>query len=158
MFKSYSIENVQNFQWLPRKNLADLLNGGGAAGYFEKLLYQFLEPTLFLFTFKWNHYEVAFSCIKTRTKTRTNSKFAVKLAERSNGSFLLSTWWSTFLEHLYSLIRDNGMHKLNRSCKHMKKVRSCQASISINSGAKLTKALFFPASIVKLINLLSYWK
>ena len=38
------------------------------------------------------------------------SKFAVKLAERSNHSFLLSIWWITFFRHLYSLICDNGMY------------------------------------------------
>ena len=44
-------------------------------------------------------------------KTKTNSSFAVELAERSNHSFLLSIWWITFFKYLYSLIYDNGMYR-----------------------------------------------
>ena len=40
--------------------------------------------------------------------------------------------------------------KLNWLCKHMKTIRSSQASIAINSITKLSKTQFFPVSIVKL--------
>ena len=39
--------------------------------------------------------------------------------------------------------------ELNRLCKHMGKVRSSQASISINSCTELSKTQFFPVNIVK---------
>ena len=58
------------------------------------------EPMLFLLALKWNLYEKAFSCVKTKTN------FCCKPcwnAERSNHSFL-SNWWITFFKHLYSLI------------------------------------------------------
>ena len=35
-------------------------------------------------------------------KTKANPNFAVKLAERSNHSFLLYIWWITFFKHLCS--------------------------------------------------------
>ena len=58
-------------------------------GYFENPYYRFLEePMLFLLALKWNLWEKAFSSVKTKT----NSNFAVKLAEMSNHSFLLPIW------------------------------------------------------------------
>ena len=57
--------------------------------------------------FKTKSYEKTISSFKTKT----NPNFAVKPAERSNHSFLLSTWWITFFKHLHSLIRDNGMYR-----------------------------------------------
>ena len=58
------------------------------------------EPMFFLLALKWNLYEKAFSCVKTKTnfwrKTCWN-------AEKSNHS-VLSNWWTAFFKHLYSLI------------------------------------------------------
>ena len=43
----------------------------------------------FLFPLKWNLNKKYFSSVKTKT----NSNFVVKLAERRKHSFLLSIWW-----------------------------------------------------------------
>ena len=65
-------------------------------------------------------------------KTKTNPNFAVKLAESSNHSFLLSIWWSIFLKHLNSLIRViMEFIELNWLCKHTKKVRRRQAVVLV---------------------------
>ena len=63
----------------------------------------------------------------SNVKTKINSSFAVKVTERSNHSFLLSTWWITFFRHLY----DNRI-KSTWLCKHMKNVRSSRPCISMN--------------------------
>ena len=77
-------------------------------GIFENPKYCFLEEsTFFLLALKWNFQDEAFSNVKTKI----NSNFAVKLVERSNHSFLLSIWWTTFFKHLYSLICDNKMFR-----------------------------------------------
>ena len=57
--------------------------------------------------FKVKPLRKAFSSVKTKT----NPSFAVKPAEGSNHSFLLSVWWITFFKHLYSLTRDNRMYR-----------------------------------------------
>ena len=101
-------------------------------GYFENVLYLFLailkipclESMFFLLALKWNLQEKVFFCVKTKT----NSNFAVKPAERSNRSF--------------------SVHWL---CKQIKKVRTSQASVSMNSCTELSKAHFFPLSVVKYI-------
>ena len=68
-------------------------------GYFENTQYHFLEePLLFLLALKWILLEKAFSSVKTKT----NPNFAVKLARRSNHSFLLFTWRITLFKDLYS--------------------------------------------------------
>ena len=55
-------------------------------GYFENTYHRFLEEhMLFLLALKWNLKENAFSSVKTKT----NPNFALKLAGRSNRSFLL---------------------------------------------------------------------
>ena len=95
------------------------------------------EPMLFLLALKWNLYEKAFSCVKTKTN------FCCKPcwnAERSNHSFL-SNWWITFFKHLYSLIMWQYI-EINWLCKYRKKVRSSQACISINSCTELSKTKF----------------
>ena len=58
------------------------------------------EPMLFLLALKWNLYEKAFSCVKTKTNFCRKPCWN---AERSNHSFL-SNWWIAFFKHLYSLI------------------------------------------------------
>ena len=67
----------------------------------------------------------AVSCFKTKS----NPNFAVRLAERSNHSFLLSIWWITFFKYLCSLVHDNGIFR--PLCKHIKKIRSSQAAILV---------------------------
>ena len=63
-------------------------------GYFKNPYQHFLEePMLFLLALKWNLQEKAFSSVKTKT----NSNFTVKLADRSIHSFFLSIWWTTFV-------------------------------------------------------------
>ena len=59
-------------------------------------------------------------------------------------------WWITFFKHLYFSICDNWL------CKHVKKVRSSQASISINC-FELSKTQFFPNSNVKAKGLWLFW-
>ena len=71
-------------------------------------------------------------------KTKTNPNFAVKLAERSNHSFLLSIWWITFFKHMYSLTIE--CIRLNWLCKYIKKVWSSQAAILV---LNLVKHSFF---------------
>ena len=56
--------------------------------------------------FKKTSKKSVFQCL-----TKANSNFAVKPAEKSNHSCLLSIWWITFFKHLYSLICDNGMYR-----------------------------------------------
>ena len=61
------------------QNHADLSNGG----LFLKSLFCFLEETtLLLLALNWNLQEKVFFCVKTKT----NSNFAEKLAQRSNRS------------------------------------------------------------------------
>ena len=56
--------------------------------------------------------------------------------ERSNHSFL-SVWWITFFKHIYSLTIE--CREIDWLCKqHMKKFRSSQASIAINSCTELS--------------------
>ena len=96
------------------------------------------EPMLFLLALKWNLYEKAFSCVKTKTNFCRKPCWN---AERSNHSFL-SNWWITFFKHLYSLIMWQYI-EINWLCKYRKKVRSSQACISKNSCTKLSKTKFF---------------
>ena len=66
--------------------------------------------------------------------------------ERSNHSFL-SVWWITFFKHIYSLTIE--CREIDWLCKqHMKKVRSSQASIAINSSTELSITVIY-VSIVK---------
>ena len=44
-------------------------------------------------------------------KTKTNSNFAVELAEKSNHSFLLPSWWITFFQTSVLLTHDNRMYR-----------------------------------------------
>ena len=52
------------------------------------------EPMLFVLALKWKLQEKVFSSVKIKT----NSNFAVKLAEWSNYSFLLSIWRINFFQ------------------------------------------------------------
>ena len=56
--------------------------------YFENLKHRFLEKSMLSLLALRNLYKTAFSCVKTKTKPN----FAVKRAEKSNLSFLLSIW------------------------------------------------------------------
>ena len=58
----------------------------------------------------------------------------------------LSIWWINFLKNPYSLTSDSQCVELNWLCKHMKKVRRSQASMSRNTCAELIKKHFFPVS------------
>ena len=88
---------------------------------------------LFLLALKWNLKEKMFSSVKTKT----NPNFYVKLAERSNYSFLLCIWWITFFKHLYLM----ECIELNWLCKNMKKVRSSQAAIFVLNWIKYSFSL-----------------
>ena len=78
-------------------------------------------------------------------KTKTNANFSVKLAGRSNHSFLLSIWWITFFKHLYSQYAIiQCIIELNLLCKHIKKVRSSQPAISCT---ELNKTQFSPLTV-----------
>ena len=52
----------------------------------------------FLLSLKWNHWNKTFPSFKVKT----NLNFAVNLPEISSCSFLLSIWWITFFNYLYS--------------------------------------------------------
>ena len=58
------------------------------------------EPMLFLLGLKWNLYEKAFSCAKTKNNFCRKPCWNTG---RSNHSFL-SNWWIVFFKHLCSLI------------------------------------------------------
>ena len=63
-------------------------------------------------------------------KTKANPNFAVKLAGRSNHSFLLSIWWITFSNTCTLNTWYMGcIIELDWLCKHMKNIRSSQPSI-----------------------------
>ena len=90
------------------------------------------EPMLFLLALKWNLYEKAFSCVKTK------NNFCCKPcwnAERSNHSFLIdeSHFWNICTLIMWQYIEINWL------CEHRKKVRNSQACISINSCTELSK-------------------
>ena len=93
---------------------------------------------LFLLVLKWSLKVKVFSC----GKTKTNSNFPVKLAERSN--------------HLFSAYLINHLEciELNWLWKQMKKFRSSQAPILINSCTISNKTQFFPVIFVKGIKLI----
>ena len=89
-----SIENIQDFHWLSHKDIPICQTG----------LFWIVPNLLAL---KWS-LQARISSVKIKT----NSNFAVKLAERSNHLFLLSIWWISFFKHLYLLKCDNGMYRI----------------------------------------------
>ena len=103
-------------------------------GYNENPWYLFLEESmLFLLAWKWNLQEKASSSVKSKA----NSNFAIKLAERSNHSFLLSVWSITFFKHLIM-----ECIELNWLCKHTKKVRSSQPPFPVLNWVKHSLSLW----------------
>ena len=131
---------------MPHKKHADLANGG----LFWKSPAPFYRITHALSVgIKMKTLKKAFSNVNTKT----NLNFAVKLAESSNHSFLLSIWWIIFLKHLYSLIHAMECKELNSLCKHMKKVRGSQEAIFVlNWEWNVLNYWIFPTSIVTNIN------
>ena len=132
---------------------------------------------LLLLALKWNLLEKAFSCVTTKT----NSNFAVKLVEKghpfifSQLVFTCSKLTTETLEQVFLLLTLNTESpamsiwwiksnicthvtmeciELNWSCRHMKNVRSSQASVLINSWTELSKTQFFPVRIVSLSSLI----
>ena len=93
---------------------------------------------LFLLALKWNLKEKAFSSVKAKT----NSNFVVKLAKRSNHSFLLPIKWIAFFKHLYFQYVIMEWLELNCLCKHMKKVRSDQTAILVLNWVKYSFSLW----------------
>ena len=105
---------------------------------------------------------------KVNSLRKSDLNFAVKLAERSNHSILLSVWWITFFKHLYSVM-PSTLHntllyylnflvyviveciELNWMYKHMEKVRSSQAVILVQNWVKHSFSLW-----ISLKNIL--WK
>ena len=72
--------------------------------------------------------------------TKTNSNLAVKLAERRHLSFSVN-----LMNHLFqvsALFIGTKCIELKWLCKHFKKVRSGQASMSINYCTELSKTDF----------------
>ena len=64
--------------------------------------------------------------------------------------FCLFDWWITFFKNICTVWYVPMEFKdVNWLCKHVKKVRSSQASISRNPCIELRKPQFFTASIVK---------
>ena len=91
---------------------------------------------LFLLVLKWKLSEKAFSNVKTKT----NSNFAAKATERSNHSFLLAIWWTSFSD----ICTIMELKELNWLCKHMKNVRSSQPCFSMNICTEFSKTQVFP--------------
>ena len=90
-------------------------------GLFWKSLVPFCRRTYALsINFKWNLWGKRFFYVKTKT----NSNFALKVAEGINHSFLLPIWWISFLKHLYCLICNMEFIELNWLCKNRKKFRN----------------------------------
>ena len=80
-------------------------------------------------------------------KAKTNSNFAEMLKEATIYFYLLDeSHFSNICTPWYLKIE---CIEINWLCKHRKKVRSSQTSISINSCIELSKTVF-PLSIVKL--------
>ena len=137
LFQSHSIENVQNFDWChlkpcrSRKRIAIL-----------KISSAVFRRTLCSFCWLWN--ETSKKRRFPSVKTKTNKNFAVKLAGRSNHSFLLSIWGITFFKHQYSLYVIKEFLELYWLCKHMKKVRSSQTPILVLNWVNCTKLMTFP--------------
>ena len=90
---------------------------------------------LFWLALKWNLLEKTFSC----DKTKTYLSFAVKLDERSNRLFSVHLMNRLFM----------WQWQVKILSKHLKKVKSSQASISINSYTELSKSQLFSVSIGK---------
>ena len=86
-----------------------------------------IPSTVFPLALKWNLWKKA------------NTNFAVKLAERSNHSFLLSIWWITFFKHLHFF---HLYHFLIRVMEFT--VRSSQAAILVLNRWNCTDLLNFP--------------
>ena len=103
----FIVKALKSFQWSSHKYMPI----SQTKGYFKNPYYLFLEKhMLFLLALKWNLYEKAFFCFKTKT----NSNFAVKPywnAERRSHPFLF-IWWITFFEHVHPSICDNGMYRI----------------------------------------------
>ena len=109
------------------------------------------DPNVHIDTFH-NHCSFIWRCFFPLSilKTKANPNFSVKLAERSNHSFLLSIWWTHFPNIFtlsYVIIE---CVELNWLCKYMKKVRSSQVVIL---ALNWVKTQFFYVGIVKTISL-----
>ena len=107
------------------------------------------DPNVHIDTFH-NHWSFIWRCFFPLSilKTKANPNFSVKLAERSNHSFLLSIWWTHFPNIFtlsYVIIE---CVELNWLCKYMKKVRSSQVVIL---ALNWVKTQFFYVGIVKTI-------
>ena len=110
----------------------DLLMGG----LFWKSLALFFRRTYTFFGgFKNETFKKKFSGLKTKA----NPNVAVKLAVRSNHSFLLFIWKIIFFKYLL-LIRDNGIHRTY--WEHDEKQPNS------HSCTELSKTQFLPVSIV----------
>ena len=134
----------KRFHWLPHKKHADLANGG----LFWKSPVPFYRITHALSVgIKMKTLKKAFSNVKTKT----NLNFAVKLAESSNHSFLLSIWWIIFLKHLYSLIRAMECKELN-SCVNIWKRSEAAKKPFLYWEWNVLNYWIFPTSIVTNIN------
>ena len=85
---------------------------------------------------------------KSAFKTKNNSNFAIKVAERSNNSF--SVYLMNHLFKTSGVFQHVTMEclEINWLCKHRKKVKGSQASFPINPCTELGKTVF-PVSIVK---------
>ena len=101
--KVKGIEIVQKFQWLSHKSMS--------ISQMEILKILILkESMLFLLALKWNIYEKAFSCVKTKTNFCTKPCWN---AERSNHSFLSN--WSSALFNYVAIYRNHCVNIGKRS-------------------------------------------
>ena len=95
------------------------------------------EPMFFPLALKWNLYEKAFSCVKTKIFFAVN--LAEMLKEATIHFFLMNHIFQTSVVFNYVTIQ---YIEINWLCKHSKKVRSSQARISINSCTELIRQSF----------------
>ena len=119
-FKVKVLKSFKIFTYFLKKHV-NLLNSGlfwNSLGFFFRRIYAL---------------SVGFKMKKHFPKTNPN--FAVKLAERSNHSFLPSILWVTFFNFQTSELFYVTIEcvKLNWLCKRMKKVRSSQADVLVLS-------------------------
>ena len=112
---------------------------------------------LFLLTLKWNLWEKAFSSVTTKA----NPYFAVKVAGRSNHSFLFNQSYFSIICTLntYGIIECIiELCKHNWFCKHSKKVRSSQPTILVLNWVKHRFSLWVSLRIKKKPGSKSYKK
>ena len=123
-------------RWVFNLNTFNCIPISLTEGCFKNPYHHFLEEAmLFLITLRWNLKKKRFPMLRQKS-TQILLKPCCNV-ERNNLSFL-PIWWITFFKSLYSLI---DSIEINWLCKHGKKVRISQFSISISSCTESSKTV-----------------